>query len=191
MEIFARKYCRRRPHAPACETRSSATVAAHGRGDGILLDGSGSPDTIEGMGNTNLTKELTKSKKVGSDTMLNLEDGMAWRVENNSHPPSSKFTYKSDVYSFGVVLVEFLTRQKLISFEANADEDCSLIMRFLLSMEENLIMEILDVEVSEHGKKEDVMAITLLAHKTRDKLLDLASLIGHIAPLLVHQVSAS
>nr|GMC46573.1 hypothetical protein Iba_chr01aCG3460 [Ipomoea batatas]GME09535.1 hypothetical protein Iba_scaffold8881CG0080 [Ipomoea batatas] len=53
----------------------------------MLLAGLGSPETIEGMSNTNLTKELTKSKKVGSDTMLNLEDGMAWRVENNSHPP--------------------------------------------------------------------------------------------------------
>nr|GLL35699.1 hypothetical protein Itr_chr09CG13820 [Ipomoea trifida] len=28
----------------------------------MLLAGSGSPKTIEGMGNTNLTKELTKSK---------------------------------------------------------------------------------------------------------------------------------
>ncbi|XP_031125120.1 wall-associated receptor kinase-like 3 [Ipomoea triloba] len=78
---------------------------------------------------------------------------------------SSQFTDKSDVYSFGVVLAELLTGQKPISFEVNDDEDRSLVIRFLLSMEENRIMEILDMEVSKQGKKEDVMAIALLAHR--------------------------
>ncbi|XP_019156281.1 PREDICTED: wall-associated receptor kinase-like 1 [Ipomoea nil] len=78
---------------------------------------------------------------------------------------SSQFTDKSDVYSFGVVLAELLTGQKPISFEVNDDEDRSLVIRFLLSMEENRITEILDMEVSKQGQKEDVMAIALLAHR--------------------------
>ncbi|XP_019156279.1 PREDICTED: wall-associated receptor kinase-like 9 [Ipomoea nil] len=78
---------------------------------------------------------------------------------------SSQFTDKSDVYSFGVVLVELLTGQKPISFEVNDDEDRSLVTRFLLSMEENRIMEILDKEVLKKGKKEDVMTIAWLAQR--------------------------
>ncbi|XP_019155924.1 PREDICTED: wall-associated receptor kinase-like 9 [Ipomoea nil] len=78
---------------------------------------------------------------------------------------SSQFTDKSDVYSFGVVLAELLTGQKPISFETNDDEDRSLVTRFLLSIEENRFLEILDREVSKQGKREDVMAIALLAQR--------------------------
>ncbi|XP_031125707.1 wall-associated receptor kinase-like 9 [Ipomoea triloba] len=78
---------------------------------------------------------------------------------------SSQFTDKSDVYSFGVVLAELLTGQKPISFEVDNDEDRSLVTRFLLCMEENSLWEILDVEVSEQGKKEDVMAVAWLAQR--------------------------
>ncbi|XP_019155926.1 PREDICTED: wall-associated receptor kinase-like 1 [Ipomoea nil] len=78
---------------------------------------------------------------------------------------SSQFTDKSDVYSFGVVLAELLTGQKPISFEVNDDEDRSLVTRFLLSIEENRFLEILDREVSKQGKSEDVMAIALLAQR--------------------------
>nr|GMD94396.1 wall-associated receptor kinase-like 1 [Ipomoea batatas] len=52
-----------------------------------------------------------------------------------------------------------------ISFEVDDDEDRSLVTRFLLCMEENNLWEILDVEVSEQGKKEDVMAIAWLAQR--------------------------
>nr|GMC48465.1 wall-associated receptor kinase-like 9 [Ipomoea batatas] len=78
---------------------------------------------------------------------------------------SSQFTDKSDVYSFGVVLAELLTGQKPISFEVDDDEDRSLVTRFLLCMEEKSLWEILDVQVSEQGKKEDVMAVAWLAQR--------------------------
>ncbi|XP_019156280.1 PREDICTED: wall-associated receptor kinase-like 9 [Ipomoea nil] len=78
---------------------------------------------------------------------------------------SSQFTEKSDVYSFGVVLAELLTGQKPISFELDDDEDRSLVSRFLLCMEENRLMEILDVEVIEQGKKEDVVAMAWLTQR--------------------------
>nr|GME04469.1 wall-associated receptor kinase-like 9 [Ipomoea batatas] len=78
---------------------------------------------------------------------------------------SSQFTDKSDVYSFGAVLAELLTGQKPISFEVDDDEDRSLVTRFLLCMEENSLWEILDVEVSDQGKKEDVMAVAWLAQR--------------------------
>nr|GME02476.1 wall-associated receptor kinase-like 1 [Ipomoea batatas] len=45
------------------------------------------------------------------------------------------------------------------------DEDRSLVTRFLLCMEENSLWEILDVQVSEQGKKEDVMAVAWLAQR--------------------------
>nr|GMD86859.1 wall-associated receptor kinase-like 1 [Ipomoea batatas] len=67
---------------------------------------------------------------------------------------SSQFTDKSDVYSFGAVLAELLTGQKPISFEVDDDEDRSL-----------SFWEILDVEVSDQGKKEDVMAVAWLAQR--------------------------
>nr|GMD06231.1 wall-associated receptor kinase-like 1 [Ipomoea batatas] len=78
---------------------------------------------------------------------------------------SSQFTDKSDVYSFGAVLAELLTGQKPITFEVDDDEDRSLVTRFLLCMEENSLWEILDVEVSDQGKKEDVMAVAWLAQR--------------------------
>nr|GMD05860.1 wall-associated receptor kinase-like 8 [Ipomoea batatas] len=55
--------------------------------------------------------------------------------------------------------------QKPISFELEDDEDRSLVSRFLLCMEENRLMEILDVEVIEQGKKEDVVAMAWLAQR--------------------------
>nr|GMD99227.1 wall-associated receptor kinase-like 1 [Ipomoea batatas] len=52
-----------------------------------------------------------------------------------------------------------------ISFELDDDEDRSLVSRFLVCMEENRLMEILDVEVIEQGKKEDVVAMAWLAQR--------------------------
>nr|GME00091.1 wall-associated receptor kinase-like 1 [Ipomoea batatas] len=45
------------------------------------------------------------------------------------------------------------------------DEDRSLVTRFLLCMEEKSLWEILDVKVSEQGKKEDVIAVAWLAQR--------------------------
>nr|GMC69055.1 wall-associated receptor kinase-like 1 [Ipomoea batatas] len=55
--------------------------------------------------------------------------------------------------------------QKPISFELDDDENRSLVSRFLLCMEENRLMEILDVQVIEQGKKEDVVAMAWLAQR--------------------------
>nr|GMD98371.1 wall-associated receptor kinase-like 1 [Ipomoea batatas] len=55
--------------------------------------------------------------------------------------------------------------QAPISFELDDDEDRSLVSRFLSSMEENRLMEILDVEVIEQGKKEDVVGMAWLAQR--------------------------
>nr|GMD97394.1 wall-associated receptor kinase-like 1 [Ipomoea batatas] len=52
-----------------------------------------------------------------------------------------------------------------ISFEVDDGEDRSLVTRFMLCMEENNLWEILDMEVSEQGKKEDIMAIAWLAQR--------------------------
>nr|GMD97408.1 wall-associated receptor kinase-like 8 [Ipomoea batatas]GMD97411.1 wall-associated receptor kinase-like 8 [Ipomoea batatas]GME00088.1 wall-associated receptor kinase-like 8 [Ipomoea batatas] len=59
----------------------------------------------------------------------------------------------------------FTARQKPISFELDDDEDRSLVSRFLLCMEENRLMEILEVKVIEQGKKEDIVAMAWLAQR--------------------------
>ncbi|KAG6791203.1 hypothetical protein POTOM_000315 [Populus tomentosa] len=58
---------------------------------------------------------------------------------------SSQFTGKSDVYSFGVVLadLELLSGKKPISYERPEDRR-SLATHFILLMEENKILDILD-----------------------------------------------
>ncbi|KAL0311962.1 UNVERIFIED_CONTAM: Wall-associated receptor kinase-like 2 [Sesamum radiatum] len=77
---------------------------------------------------------------------------------------TSQFTEKSDVYSFGVVLVELLTGQKPISTSVT-EEEKSLVMRFLLTMEENRLHTILDSRIIEQGAKEEHLAIANLARR--------------------------
>ena len=77
---------------------------------------------------------------------------------------SSQFTEKSDVYSFGVVLVELLTGQKPISSLRSVEERC-LAKYFLVSMEENCLLEILDARVMKEDRKEEVIAMAKLAEK--------------------------
>ncbi|KAL1559100.1 wall-associated receptor kinase-like 9 [Salvia divinorum] len=77
---------------------------------------------------------------------------------------SSQFTEKSDVYSFGVVLVELLTGQRPISLDIR-EEERSLVIRFLESMEENYLYKILDDQVLKHGNEEEVIAVAWLAQR--------------------------
>ncbi|VVA36324.1 PREDICTED: wall-associated [Prunus dulcis] len=75
---------------------------------------------------------------------------------------SSQFTEKSDVYSFGVVLAELLTGQKPVSL-MRSQESRSLATYFLLSMENNLLFDILDSQVMKGGRKENITAVANLA----------------------------
>ncbi|XP_047942302.1 wall-associated receptor kinase-like 10 isoform X2 [Salvia hispanica] len=77
---------------------------------------------------------------------------------------SSQFTEKSDVYSFGVVLVELLTGQRPISLD-KTEEERGLAARFLVCMEEECLGTILDLQVREHGRKEEVSLVAKLAQK--------------------------
>ncbi|KAI3455468.1 hypothetical protein Pfo_012131 [Paulownia fortunei] len=78
---------------------------------------------------------------------------------------SNQFTEKSDVYSFGVVLVELLTGLKPIIPSTKAEDDKSLVSRFLSSMNENNLDSILDNQVSAQGEKEGVLAVAKLAKR--------------------------
>ncbi|CAA3033586.1 wall-associated receptor kinase 2-like [Olea europaea subsp. europaea] len=68
---------------------------------------------------------------------------------------SNQFTDKSDVYSFGVVLVELLSGQKPVSLSV-AEDERSLVKRFLTSMEQNCLTKIIDPKISAHCKDEEL-----------------------------------
>ncbi|KAJ4717489.1 putative Kinase [Melia azedarach] len=77
---------------------------------------------------------------------------------------SSQYTDKSDVYSFGVVLVELLTGQKPISSKW-AEEGKNLATFFVILLEENRLFDILDAQVRQTGKKEEIMGVANLAKR--------------------------
>ncbi|XP_022886665.1 wall-associated receptor kinase-like 1 [Olea europaea var. sylvestris] len=77
---------------------------------------------------------------------------------------SSQFTEKSDVYSFGVVLVELLTGKRPISSD-RTEEERSLATRFLLCMERNNLETILNSQVLEQGKREELTAVAKVAQR--------------------------
>ncbi|XP_042042031.1 wall-associated receptor kinase-like 6 isoform X2 [Salvia splendens] len=77
---------------------------------------------------------------------------------------SSHFTEKSDVYSFGVVLVELLTGQRPISLD-KTEEERGLAARFLVCMEEESMDTILDPQVREQGRKEEVTLVAKIAQR--------------------------
>ncbi|KAM5578245.1 wall-associated receptor kinase-like 8 [Rosa sericea] len=77
---------------------------------------------------------------------------------------SSQFTDKSDVYSFGVVLVELLTGQKPVSLQ-RSQEGRSLATYFLLSMDQNCLIDVLDPQVTKYARKEEITAVANLAKR--------------------------
>ncbi|KAH6819534.1 hypothetical protein C2S51_003137 [Perilla frutescens var. frutescens] len=77
---------------------------------------------------------------------------------------SSQFTEKSDVYSFGVVIVELLTGKRAISL-VRTEEERSLATRFLVSMKENSLDTILDPQVSQQVRNEEVIVVARLAQR--------------------------
>ncbi|XP_022870459.1 wall-associated receptor kinase-like 1 [Olea europaea var. sylvestris] len=77
---------------------------------------------------------------------------------------SSQFTEKSDVYSFAIVLVELLTGQRPISLD-RTEEERSLATRFLLCMERKQPEAILDIQVLEQDKIEELNAVAKLAQR--------------------------
>ncbi|KAI4312856.1 hypothetical protein MLD38_037646 [Melastoma candidum] len=77
---------------------------------------------------------------------------------------TSQFTDKSDVYGFGVVLVELLTGQKPIS-SSRTEEGRSLATYFMISMEENQLLDILHPQVREQATREDIKRVADLAKR--------------------------
>ncbi|XP_034681015.1 wall-associated receptor kinase-like 1 [Vitis riparia] len=77
---------------------------------------------------------------------------------------SSQFTEKSDVYSFGIVLIELLTGKKPILSTAS-EEGKSLASYFILSMNEDRLLDLLDAQVVKESKKEEINAIAFLARR--------------------------
>ncbi|KAL5729296.1 hypothetical protein ACHQM5_002269 [Ranunculus cassubicifolius] len=75
---------------------------------------------------------------------------------------TSLLTEKSDVYSFGVVLAELLTRKLPLSF-ARSEKQRNLATYFTLSVKEDNLFEILDTEIVNVGKTEQVHAVAELA----------------------------
>ncbi|TYI38340.1 hypothetical protein ES332_A02G019600v1 [Gossypium tomentosum] len=78
---------------------------------------------------------------------------------------SNQFTEKSDVYSFGVVLVELITGQKPISSSESEEVVRSLANFFLLSMEENALLNVVDPLVMNANAKEEIVAVAKLAKR--------------------------
>ncbi|KAJ4758702.1 Wall-associated kinase family protein [Rhynchospora pubera] len=74
---------------------------------------------------------------------------------------SGRLTEKSDVYSFGVILVELLTREKPTSSSKSQDGE-SLIPHFISLIRDNRFTEILDPQVVEEARKEELVEVVEL-----------------------------
>ncbi|KAF8034255.1 hypothetical protein BT93_C0523 [Corymbia citriodora subsp. variegata] len=77
---------------------------------------------------------------------------------------TSQFTDKSDVYSFGVVLAELLTGQEPICLFTDGERR-SLADYFMISMEQNRLLDISDARVMKEGKEEEITAVANLARR--------------------------
>ncbi|KAL5707332.1 hypothetical protein ACHQM5_025391 [Ranunculus cassubicifolius] len=75
---------------------------------------------------------------------------------------TSKLTEKSDVYSFGVLLVELLTGEKPLSFE-RSEERRNLTAYFLVSMQENTLLNITEEHLIDEVDNEQVVSVAKLA----------------------------
>ncbi|KAL3730781.1 hypothetical protein ACJRO7_027762 [Eucalyptus globulus] len=75
-----------------------------------------------------------------------------------------QLTEKSDVYSFGVVLVELLTGKKALSFE-RPEEERSLSMYFLSSLENDNLFHIVEEAIANEGIDEQVREVANLAKR--------------------------
>ncbi|XP_059306520.1 wall-associated receptor kinase 3-like [Lycium ferocissimum] len=78
---------------------------------------------------------------------------------------TSQLTDRSDVYSFGVVLAELLTGEKAISFD-RSEEERSLANHFLLSIEGNHLLDVLDCHIlSDRNTEHIVRGVAMLAKR--------------------------
>ncbi|KNA17449.1 hypothetical protein SOVF_079720 [Spinacia oleracea] len=77
---------------------------------------------------------------------------------------TSQLTEKSDVYSFGVLLAELLTREKPLSIERKTEER-NLAIYFLMSMEEDRLMDILDPQLVREASEEQLVTMGKLVKK--------------------------
>ncbi|THU47605.1 hypothetical protein C4D60_Mb09t17360 [Musa balbisiana] len=78
---------------------------------------------------------------------------------------TGQFTDKSDVYSFGVVLVELLTGERAITGRRSAQGNGNLSSYFVVCMNENRLMEILENRVVQEGSMEKLVAVAELAKR--------------------------
>ncbi|KAL8522452.1 hypothetical protein ACS0TY_012564 [Phlomoides rotata] len=77
---------------------------------------------------------------------------------------TSQFTDKSDVYSFGVLIVELLTGERPISM-SRMEEEMNLATCFLAFMRADNLDAILDTQVCNEGRNEQVIAVARLAQR--------------------------
>ncbi|XP_026390468.1 putative wall-associated receptor kinase-like 16 isoform X2 [Papaver somniferum] len=77
---------------------------------------------------------------------------------------SGQLTGKSDVYSFGVVLVELLTGERPISL-ARTKRKQNFALYFHSLVTENDVLEVLEARVAIEGKREQVLAVAMLAKR--------------------------
>ena len=75
---------------------------------------------------------------------------------------TSQLTEKSDVYSLGVVLVELLTGKKALSFD-RPEEERSLAMHFLCSLNQDRLFEVVDVGMVNKENKQIIKEVAALA----------------------------
>ncbi|MED6216721.1 hypothetical protein PIB30_010468 [Stylosanthes scabra] len=77
---------------------------------------------------------------------------------------TSHLTEKSDVYSFGVVLAELLTGRKALCFDL-PENDRNLAMYFISSVNKGLLLQILDNQITNGTKPEQVMEFANIAKR--------------------------
>ncbi|KAH7543850.1 hypothetical protein ACOSP7_031340 [Xanthoceras sorbifolium] len=77
---------------------------------------------------------------------------------------TSQLTKKSDVYSFGVVVVELMTGKKVLSFD-RPEEERSLVMYFLFSLNASRLSEILENGIINDDNREQIREVGELARR--------------------------